>query len=175
MFFKKKNKNEEPKRVRVGFYDAKPISQLYDDLAYARYVCLLNTDAFRVFAKGRKGCLSKVIIVKNYDAFKDFDYSNENLRDLNMATDFEGEFSLEEFNNERMIEIIIFQENNETTIAYAKKNFIVEKNHFRQILLYENKDKVLEFHRIMPDYYKLYADFATVIFLDLAAKDPEVL
>lgn len=174
MFFNKK-KDLEPKRNRVGYYDVKPIKQIYDDLAYAKYVCLLNTEAYKVFAKGYKGCLSKIIFVQSYDEFIKFDYSNENLRDLNMGTDFEGAFSLDEFNDSKMIEIIVFEENSERTIAYAKKNFVVEKNHFRQILLFENKTKVLEYHRIMPDYYKLYTDYTRVIFLDMAAKDKEIL
>lgn len=174
MFFNKKKINKTESK-RVGFYDVKPLKQIYDDLAYAKHVCLFNSYSYKVFARKYKGCLYKVIVVLKYEDFLDFDYSNENLRDLNMGTDFEGLFSLDDFNCEKMIELIIFEENSQRTIDYAKKNFIIDKTQLRQILLYESKEKLLEYYRIMPDYHKMYKHYADLIFLDLAAKDKEIL
>lgn len=174
MFFKKKTE-EKSKRVRVGYYDCKPLNQLYNDLTYAKEVCLFNSDEIKIFGRGYKGCLYKIIVATNFDTLLEFDYSNENLRDLNMSTDFEDQFSLEEFKNERMVEVIIIEENTPRTIAYAKKEFVVSKKHFRQILLLEKKEMVLEYHRLMPDYYRLYKDFCNVVFFDMAIRDKEII
>ncbi|UKI50604.1 MAG: hypothetical protein L6U99_04315 [Clostridium sp.] len=46
-----------------------------------------------------------------------------------------------------------------------KKEFCSRKKSFLDKYYYlKNKTKVLEYHRIMPDYYKLYSDYTRVIF-----------
>ena len=161
-FFKKKenNKTEE----NIGFYDTKPFHYFSSALIYAKEVLLKEVGENKIYARVYNNSLFVFCLIADEKGYNENDYCLESLEMLvNDKID-------EKYKN--TIHIIIFKNKNDFTINVAKEKVINTKNSLKHVLIYNEEKVGLEFYRPVPEFYKIYENYAVAIFFDLAAIDP---
>lgn len=156
--FKKKPKL---KLDSLGFYDTKPFDSYISNLKYAEETLIEETNGISVFYRIFKNSLFLVTIVEDELEFSLNNYSTEKITSRNKDKIKEGYTSV--------INVIIFKNNNEQTVTFAKEKAYITKKEFNQVLIYNSKHVGLEYYRPVPTYSPLYPIYAELIYFDLGA------
>lgn len=159
-FFRKK---EKQKLDCLGYFEVKPYHYFESNMVYAKDN-LLKKDAYTsVYVRYYRGTVFVFTFVENE---KNFDKNLWNYQNLKKEVDqVIGETITS------VINLIIFKNKNEDTISIAKEKTSNTKTEFNQILVYDPERVWLCYYRPVPDFYKLYENYAEAIYFDLAAID----
>ena len=161
-FLKKK-----PKEVLdcLGYFDCKPYDFFENNLVYTNDILIEKNDKVSIYSRIYKKTIFVITLVHNEDGFEKSNYNYESLKEKI------DQVILEE--HKAVINLIIFKNKNEKTIAIAKEPVKNSKKEFNQTLIYDYKNVRLNYYRPVPDFYKLYDHYVEAMFYDLAAITPK--
>lgn len=167
-----KNKSKDKRR---GCFIVKPYVQIVSDLRYANDDILFKDNKIVIYGRFHNKTLYKIIFVENLDDFLNLDYSNNFLRDNNTQSKFEFNFELDSFSSERVITVIIFNDNDDRVVEFSKKYCSIGKKTLTHSFVYNEKEHTLDYYHYLPDYSTLNQELLNLLTFDLAAKEKEVL
>lgn len=151
-------------------FDVRPYNDLHFDLIYAHCDNIYSSNEFRVYIRKYKNCLLKFFLVDDFSSFKDFDFSNDNLKKL--ISDVPLKYSNEsDFSLNKEVNFIIFSEKNEKIKEYCFLNAFASKNKVIQYFIYDSSQNRIINYRMLRPYLK--SEYRTGIFFDLSAIDRE--
>ena len=159
-FFRKK---EKEKLDCLGYFEVKPYHYFESNMVYAKDIQLKKDSYTAVYVRYYRGTVFVLTFVENE---KNFDKSLWNYQNLKEEI---NKVILEPITS--AINLIIFKNKNEQTISIAKEKTTNTKTEFNQILIYDSDRVRLCYNRHVPDFYKLYENYAEAIYFDLAAID----
>ena len=162
-FFKKKEKEVLD---CLGYYETKQYNSLNNALVYAEDVLIYKDDKKSIYSRIFKGTLFIFTLVDNEEGFNKADVEYENIKEMLKQT-------LEDFNHDSLIQIIVFKHKNDFTLNIAKQIPLNTKQEFNHILVFNSKKVRLEYFRPVPKFYKLYRNFCEAVYYDLGAVDPK--
>lgn len=161
-FLKKKEVKENTSYL--GFYDTKPFHYYSSALIYAKNYLIKEIGENKIYARVYNKTLLIFCLIANENGYNKNIYSYETIEE-EIKTKIEDVYKL-------VVHLTIFENNNEFTIGIAKEKTNNTKTFIEQVLLYNGKKVGLEFYRPVPNFYKIYEDYAVAIWFDLAAIDP---
>ncbi len=161
-FLKKK-----PKEILdcLGYFDCKPYDFFENNLIYTNDILIEKNENISVYTRLYKGTIFVFTLVHQEAGFKKTDFNYEALKDKIDAVIKEA--------HKAVINLIIFKNKNDATIAIAKEPVKNTKKEFNQTLIYDYKKVRLAYYRPVPDFYKLYDHYVEAMFYDLAAITPK--
>lgn len=161
-FFPIKEKVKENPGV-IGHYDSKPFHNFKYALKYANEVEIDITENVEVYSRVYKSTTFVNVLVNNEVDFKIEDYTFEKLADKLKAK------QINETKNH--IVLVLFQHNNENTIAMCKKFCTSDKHSFQQACVYNPVAVQMDYYKPVPKFYKLWDLMCEDLYFDLAFID----
>ncbi len=159
-FFRKK---EKEKLDCLGYFEVKPYHYFESNMVYAKDIQLKKDSYTAVYVRYYRGTVFVLTFVENETNFDKSLWNYQNLKEEINKVILEPITSA--------INLIIFKNKNEQTISIAKEKTTNTKTEFNQILIYDSDRVRLCYYRPVPDFYKLYENYAEAIYFDLAAID----
>lgn len=161
-FFKKKPKE---KLDCLGYYDIKPYHYFESNMVYAKDILVFSNKFVKVYTRLYRGTIFVITFVDDETGFEKQNYNYEALKEKIDAL-------IEEPHNS-VVNLIIFKNENETTINFAKEIVVNTKKEFNQTFVYDAEKVRLKFYRPVPNFYRLYDKYAEAMIFDLGAMDVE--
>ncbi|MDE6660931.1 MAG: hypothetical protein K2J93_03795 [Anaeroplasmataceae bacterium] len=161
-FFKKK-----PKEVLdcLGYFDVKPYHYFESNMTYAKDILILKNDFVKVYTRFFRGTIFVFTFVDDETGFIKEQYNYDALKDKIDAVITEEHKSV--------INLIIFKNNTEETVAIAKQTVVNTKKEFNQTFVYDEEKVRLKYYRPVPSFYSLYNHYSEALMFDLAAMEVE--
>lgn len=176
-FFKNTTKTVYPKKYlnysTKGFFEIRPLYDLKDNLTYMHCHILYEDNYVLVQAKKDKGVIYKYVIIKDLDAYKSINLTNEKLVSFNLGKEFKYGFVVEELGKLPMVEIHILSDMNEENIKYTLKMPVPNKDLYKVALVYDDTYHILVQFSYLPTFGPLYNEFKIAMYKDINAHDKE--
>ena len=132
-------------------------------LIYAGETEILTTDKIEIYSRVYKDTTFVNILVNDEEGFDITKYTFDDVKPMLV------EKGIEETKNK--IVLVLFQHNNQNTIAQCKKFCLSDKTSFQQACVYNPVKVQMDFYKPVPKFYKLYDKFCEDIYFDLAFID----
>lgn len=147
----------------IGHYDCKPYHNFKYALIYANETEIFSTDKVEIYSRVYKNTTFVNVLVNDEDGFDITKYTFDDLKPQLR------EKGIEETKN--TIVLVLFQHNNEATIAQCKKFCKSDKFNFQQACVYNPVKVQMDFYKPVPKFYKLFDIFCEDLYFDLAFID----
>lgn len=156
---------------RYMFFEIRPLFDLKKNLEYQFANVLYDEDVCLVLAKKHKGVIYKYTIIHDLAAYKRLNLTNELLVSYNLGKDFEHDFKIEELGRLPMVDLIICDNHELSSIKYSIINTKYENDVYRVGLCYDDEYHILLQFMQSKEIGEMYANFKWAIYHDIGAKD----
>lgn len=157
----------------VDYYDLKPYIDLQYDLIYAHDECLIQDDNIIVCVRRYRDCLIKIALVDNFNEFKNYDLSKENLKNIASKKEKLQFIEMQAFDASKEVLIVIFKEKSEEIKKFCFLNTKADKNYVHSYMIYNHKQGQILNYRKIKDFSTPYKEYNTALYFDLACVDKE--
>ena len=171
----KRRRKSYPKKYegfkRYKFYEIRPLEDTKLNLTYQFANVLYDDEVCLIMAKKYKGLIFKYTVIHDLNKYKQLNLTNELIASYNLGKEFEHDFKIEELGKIPMVDIIICDNNELSSIKYSIINTVYERDHYKVGLCYDaNFNILLQFMRTKENV-EMYNNFKWAVYHDLGAKD----
>lgn len=167
---KNKVKMDEGLIPSVGYFYLNNYSQIKFDLKYARDEEIYNSETIHIYARRYKNILFKFVLSESLHDLKDFDFSNNNLKEFVKNRNLEH-LKVEDLDLQKNITIIIINDKEEHIELVKKYCFLSshqDKLHYQMAYRFSDGENVIRNYKLLKDFGPLYSEYNTAMRFDLA-------
>jgi len=168
---KNKVKMDEGLIPSVGYFYVNNYTQLKYDLKYAKDEEIYNSETIHIYARNYKNVLFKFILTESLSDIKEFDYSNEALKNYAKKRNFEH-FNISDLDLEKTVTIVIINDNQnhaEFVKKYCFLNSNQDKKQYQMVYRFVENKNIIFNYKLLKDFGPLFKEFNTAMRFDLAA------
>lgn len=154
-------------------YDIKPYDDIKYNLIYAHDELLVDDDNIIIATRKYKKCLIKICLVHNFEMFKNYKLDNESLKQYAIAKGYLEEASMDDFDTENEVIIVVFRQKTEEIKKYCFINAKASKKSYEQYFIYDENHAQLLRYRELKDFDTQIEGYNTAMYFDLACVDKE--
>ena len=156
---------------RYKFFEIRPLFDLKKNLEYQFANVLYDEDCCLILAKKLKGHIYKYTVIHDLSKYKQLNLTNELLVSYNLGKEFEHDFKIEELGRLPMIDIIICDNHEASSIKYSIINTKIEGDTYRVGLCYDPDFNILLQFMQTKEIGEQYINFKWAVYHDIGAKD----
>ena len=154
-------------------YDDEKYDDIKYNLIYAHDELLVDDDNIIIATRKYKKCLIKICLVHNFEMFKNYKLDNESLKQYAIAKGYLEEASMDDFDTENEVIIVVFRQKTEEIKKYCFINAKASKKSYEQYFIYDENHAQLLRYRELKDFDTQIEGYNTAMYFDLACVDKE--